>query len=527
MNTSDKLLHRLLDATAARDPGAVAVHDRQLTFSYALLDTLSNGIAASLLARGVRPGDRVGILMEKSPWAVAAIFGVLKAGACYLPLDPQSPPLRHAFMLHECQTRCLIVSARRAWELPLLLRQNTPVAHVLVPDSDDPVEIDAAPGANIACRGEIISAANSRRDMPVGPGEASPAYCLYTSGSTGKPKGVLVSHAASRAFVDWAAAQFGLGPGDSVSSHAPYHFDLSVFDIFASVAAGAAIEIVPQAATAFPRDLADFIADTGLTVWYSVPSALIQLVRFGNLGERTFPRLRLVLFAGEPFPPKYLRELMQTVPAARYCNLYGPTETNVCTFHWVDEPPAGDDPLPIGRPCPGHTARILDGTGRPVEPGKIGELCMSSPTLMSEYWNDPQKTRSAIRDHEGVPLYATGDLVRLNAEGLIEFHGRADALLKSRGYRIEPGEIEAVLLGHPGVAEAAVAGVPDEQIGTRLQGFIVPGPDAAPGGADLEIYCAERLPRYMVPEVFHFRHALPRTPTQKIDRKRLLEEERS
>ncbi|HEU5320068.1 MAG TPA: AMP-binding protein, partial [Methylomirabilota bacterium] len=265
-----------------------------------------------------------------------------------------------------------------------------------------------------------------------------------------------------------------------------------------------------------------------ITVWYSVPSALTLLLLRGQLERFPFPALRAVLFAGEVFPVKYLRALMQAVPRPAYYNLYGPTETNVCTFYRV--PPLAEDrvkPIPIGRACANAEVFAVDERGQRSAPGAEGELYVRGSLVTRGYWGDPERTARVLvpnpletRFEEKV--YRTGDIVTLDDEGNYVLVGRRDHMVKSRGYRIELGEIETALYGHPQVREAVVIPVPDELVGARLHAAVV---TAAPVTAEeLQRHCAAVLPAYMVPETVEFREALPQTSTGKIDRTRLARE---
>jgi amino acid adenylation domain-containing protein len=348
------------------------------------------------------------------------------------------------------------------------------------------------------------------------------AYILYTSGSTGDPKGVILSHSNGLAFVDWAATEYEVGPADRLSSHAPLHFDLSIFDLFAAASGAAAVVLVPAQLSIFPVRLASFIADEEISIWYSVPSVLSQLVLRGNLIERKFPKLRAVLFAGEVFPTKYLFQLMELLPHARFTNLYGPTETNVCTWYDVP-PPAGERPeaIPIGEPITGVEVFAIAEDGRLAAPAEVGELCVRGATVMQGYWGDPEKTEKAFLNDPGRGrAYRTGDLVKRDEEGNYWFLGRRDAQIKSRGYRIELGEIEAVLNSHPGVMECALVAIPDELISNRIKAYVVLGEDTTV--REVINFCSDRLPHYMVPEGFEERTELPKTSTGKVDRRTLL-----
>jgi acyl-coenzyme A synthetase/AMP-(fatty) acid ligase len=332
--------------------------------------------------------------------------------------------------------------------------------------------------------------------------------------------------------VDWCAATFRVGPDDRLSNHAPLHFDLSVFDVYNALGAGATVSLIHEEISVFPQRLAALIEDHGITVWYSVPSALVYLLLHADLATRDLDRLRLVLFAGEVFPMKYLCQLADLLPRAELYNLYGPTETNVCTYHRVDRwKLAGQDRLPIGRACANTEVFALDDAGRPVGPGGTGELFVRGPSVTPGYWGDPDKSRRALVDNPLAPYpgercYRTGDLVTPDEAGEYLFLGRRDSQVKSRGYRIELGDIEAALYAHPAVVEAAVIATRDDEIGCRLRAFVALRAGETVTVAALQAHCGRIVPRYMVPEHIELRAELPKTSTGKTDRTRLAAEAR-
>jgi amino acid adenylation domain-containing protein len=337
------------------------------------------------------------------------------------------------------------------------------------------------------------------------------AYILYTSGSTGNPKGVCISHRAAFAFVEWAAKTINAGPEDRFANHAPLHFDLSVLDLYVAWSSGARVVLVPETVSFNPKSLIDLIIEERVTVWYSVPSALMLMMDYGGFFSASLGHLRAVLFAGEAFPIKYVRELRRRLRHIRIWNLYGPTETNVCTAYEVlnieDERISA---VPIGKAVCGNRVWAVDPLGSEIGSHQIGELMVAGPTVMLGYWG---------RETQGDRPYATGDLVRLLPDGNYEFIGRRDEMLKVRGYRIEPGQIESVLVTHPQVREAAVVA-----IGTGITAYLVAIMVTTwplPRVLVLKRHCAESLPRHMIPHEFHFVRALPRTDNGKIHRRRL------
>jgi amino acid adenylation domain-containing protein len=490
------LLHHFLHASARSRPDAVAVIDRTQSITYRALDEISNRLANLLRARGIAKGDRVGIDLDKSLEAVIAIYGILKAGAAYVPIDARAPVRRAALVVKDCGMAGLITTGARVGKLRAELAQ-LPACVVLADASAWPAVLAAS------------------AEAPPDPGliEQDLAYVLYTSGSTGQPKGVMLSHRAALSFVNWAVDYLEPTADDRFSNHAPLHFDLSVLDLFAAAAVGGSVALVPASVTLFPRNLADWIEQSAISIWYSVPSALTQLALQGGLERHTYSRLRLVLFAGEVFPIRHLRELMRQLPRPAYFNLYGPTETNVCTAYRVAGMPAPDSaPLPIGRACANTEVFVHD-----------GELLVRGPTLMQGYWGKPEQTQKVLVPH---PLHAdrlervyrTGDLVREDELGDYHFIGRRDSQVKSRGYRIELGDVEAALYRHPDIAEAAVLAQPHEEFGATLRAVIVPRAGVELDARRLATFCAEHLPHYMIPADFELRDALPKTSSGKIDR---------
>ena len=516
------LLHQYLRDSAAANPGATAVIDRGRTLSYEELDTRSGRLAGLLVDLGVARGDRVGFYLDKSLESVIAIFGILKAGAAYVPFDSNAPAARLGYIAANAGIRHLLTGVEKAAEWTRLVECGADLETLVVlngePDAGD------APSA-VRC----IGRAALEKHHPAPPSEGAIAYdlayILYTSGSTGNPKGVMLSHQNAMAFVEWAVDEVGVAPTDRLSSHAPFHFDLSIFDIFAAVKAGAALILVPPEASFFPVDVASFIRDQEITIWYSVPSILAMLTQRGALETGDFPKLRTLLFAGEVFPTKFLRRLMGFLPHVAFYNLYGPTETNVCTYYRVPELPSEQtEPIPIGRAIANDEVFAVTPDGTPAKRGEEGELYVRGATVMQGYWADPGRSAAALVANPlvdpAVPggdlVYRTGDLVCELPDGSYKFLGRRDHQIKSRGYRIELGDIESAMYAHPDVVECAVVAVPDELISNRIKAFAVVRNGLT--RASLVRFCATRIPKYMIPESIDIWDELPKTSTGKIDR---------
>ena len=394
-----------LQQSAARWPERVAVVDPSgRTVTYGELDDQANRLAGFLAARGVEPGDRVGVIAPKSADVVATLFGIMKAGAVYVPADYTAPSARNRTLLRDCAVKALFLSHDGVDIL-----QDWPSADL---PSVVWLEDDAPEGARerVVYRTAVAHGVLPE-ERTVGAGEL--AYILYTSGSTGIPKGVMLTHENATSFVDWCSDEFRPTHEDRFSSHAPFHFDLSVLDLYLSLKHGAALYLVSESVGKTPQELAAFIADNRLTVWYSTPSILSLLAQFGALDRHDCSSLRTVFFAGEVFPVKHLRSIVARWPQAAFFNLYGPTETNVCTFARIPTPIPDDrvEPYPIGFTCPHCESMVLDGPGgQAVGRGEEGLLHIAGASLFQGYWNRPATELFFERD--GRRWYNTGDVAR-------------------------------------------------------------------------------------------------------------------
>jgi L-proline---[L-prolyl-carrier protein] ligase len=505
------LLHHLLERAADDRPGHPAVVTDRRTVTYRELDDLAARVAAELVGSGVVVGDRVAVVAPKAVESIAALFGVMKAGAAYVPIDPASPAPWAGFIARDCAVAAVVGDAEHLASL------EPEVAGPGLRTVIDADAVDALPPSK-----EVGAPA---RD-PIG---RDLAYVLYTSGSTGRPKGVMLSHRAALSFVGWAATFLGLTGDDRFSSHAPFHFDLSVFDLYACATVGGTLFPLAAPDMGLGARSAGFVERHRLTVWYSVPSALVAWVTQGGVEASMLGSLRHVVFAGEVFPKPYLRRLAKLVPGATLHNWYGPTETNVCTHHVVgpDDLVEGmDDPIPIGRACRDAECIAVRPAGEPAGVGEEGELFVRGSGVMTGYWGRPELTAEALvphpldRDSPG-RCYRTGDLVVPLEDGSFRFRGRHDHQVKTRGYRVELEEVEAAIHSHPSVGEACVVAVPDDRVGHALLAYVSAAEGASLEDVEVKRHVAGRLPRYMVPAEVRTVPSLPRTSTGKVDRKAL------
>lgn len=477
-----------LDRGRALNPDAPAVREGNREVSYRELDALVARIATTLEGLGVHPGQRVAIWLPKSIEAIAAMQAALRIGAAYVPIDPLSPAERARRLLADCR----------------------PAACVALDDRSEELHGELSRAGLLALSRLGGDWVPRRSGRPRDDSARSLAYILYTSGSTGTPKGVCISHRNALAFVEWAHAELVPRGDERFASHAPLHFDLSVLDIYAAFMAGACVCLIPEAISFVAAKLVEFVRGERIAIWYSVPSALMLMERAGLL-EDPPPALRAVLFAGEPFPVEPLRRLRRALPDARLLNLYGPTETNVCSAYEVGEIDDGADrPVPIGRACCGDSLWIEDEEGDRLPVGARGELVVAGPTVMLGYWDAPPQRGP----------YRTGDLAERISADCYRYIGRRDAMVKVRGHRVELGEVEAVIASHEDVLEVAVV-VLGEGLESRLVAAVVARPGTAPTLLEVKRWCASRLPRYMIVHGLRLLAGLPRSRNGKVDRREL------
>jgi amino acid adenylation domain-containing protein len=523
------LAHLLLQAADAH-PDRPAVWSSSEELTYAELYDRSMCLARTLVEHGIEPGDRVVVALAKDVALPVAIFGTLLAGGAYVPVDYLTPPARaHAIAANA--EAVAVISGSRTMRAMLLGDASaaqdgpgdlSPAVHWLGQGWFDPDRSpERQPVSESLSRIQELDPWPSPVDVP----PSALAYILYTSGSTGQPKGVAHTHASALAFVRWAADAVGLTEHDVVSQHASASFDLSVFDFFGAALASAKLALVPASTFGRVASLCRFIVEAGVTVWYSVPSALLRPSGADSLALLASSALRQVILAGEEIPVGPLRVLVKYLPpSCRVANWYGPTETNVCTFHDLTALDVDSgDPIPIGMACPYASTSLVAEDGAVMPDGAAGELLVASDTLMSGYWKLADATSQVFSTGPDARVYyATGDLVSRDDARGFTFLGRVDRLLKVRGHRVQPEEVEHVLEQRAEIDEAAVV---KHRRGENevLAAVVRLAAEGALAHNEVIGHCRRFLPPYMVPDVILPVAELPRGPRGKADYRAVLE----
>ncbi|MCG3110521.1 MAG: amino acid adenylation domain-containing protein [Candidatus Manganitrophus sp. SB1] len=522
------LLQHWLTEQAACQPDSTAVVLGEESLTYGQLEEAANQLSRLLIAAGCRKGDRVLLVMPKSPSAIISILGVLKAGCIYVPIDPTSPASWAAKKVDLCECRMILAAGAVAGLLDEIVHEKKTNGNLSIGWVGNQ-NIEGAGLKTTFTRQDFQSYSGNPLDDQVRPED--PAYILFTSGSTGVPKGVVITHANVIHFVEWAVRYFGINSADKISGHPPHHFDLSVFDLFGSLAAGASLHLVAPELNFYPNKLAEFILHSGLTQWFSVPSILNYMAKLDVVKQNDFPTLKRVLWCGEVFPTPSLIYWMKRLPHVTFTNLYGPTEATIASSYYTLPacPRSEKVQIPIGTACEGEKLLVLNAKMEPVSPEEVGDLYIGGVGLSPGYWREPEKTEKVFlkNPHSADPserIYKTGDLARVGKEGLVYFHGRNDLQVKSRGYRIELGEIESALNTLPFLQESAVVALPTDGFeGTILCCTYVPvkGEDVPPLRIRQEL--SRILPRYMLPSQWTVFNQLPKNANGKIDRRKLKE----
>ena len=498
----DACAHELFERQVAQDPAATAVVHAGGRLSYRELNEQANRIAHLLRRRGVKPDTLVGVSMHRTPLMVAALLGVWKSGAAYVPMDPTYPADRLAFLVDDSAVHVLLADAK---------------ARPLFPRFEDRLVCLDADWATV----ERESALNP----PAAATPANLAYVIYTSGSTGKPKGALIEHRGLVNYLWYAIRHYGVAAGDSVPVHSSISFDLTVTSLFPALLAGGHVELVPEDVGA--QSLVASLKSGRQRGLVKITPAHLELLNQQVGAGEAANVTRAFIIGGEALTAESLRLWRQAAPKTRLINEYGPTETVVgCCIHEVRPEDPDSGAIAIGRPIANTELYVLDEALQPVGIGEMGELYIGGAGVARGYLNRPDLTGQrflpdGFSGRTGARLYKTGDLARWRGDGILEYLGRVDDQVKVHGYRIELGEIEATLAGAPGVRSCTVLLREDTPGNKQLVGYVVPRAGTTPAPDDLRRFLKERLPEYMVPAHFVALESLPLTQNGKVDRRAL------
>ncbi|MEU9505164.1 Pls/PosA family non-ribosomal peptide synthetase [Micromonospora sp. NPDC048170] len=487
----------MFETACERNPSAVALECEGARLTYRELDERANRLAHHLRALGVGDGSRVAILLRRSVETYVALLGIGKAGAAFVPIDPESPADRVAYIAEDSDVDLTVTSSA--------LADRVGGRPALVVDE---------------CAAELAAARDDRPALGDDGSRDPSAYVIYTSGSSGRPKGVEVAQSSICNFLDVVPGVYDVRPTDRVYQGMTIAFDFAIEEIWPTWSVGATLVAGPNDSRRLGAELADFLDEARVTVFYCVPTLLATV-------PRDLPRIRNLLVGGEACPGQLVERWSR--PGRRILNTYGPTEATV-TATWGELLPGR--PVTIGRPLPTYSVALLDEQRQPVADGEVGEICIGGPGVARGYVGRPDLTADRFIEHALAPpgsrLYRTGDLGRITPEGEIEYLGRADSEVKIRGHRVDLGEIESVLLEDPEVAEAVAALVPvadDPDAPHELAAYLVAHDGDEGGGEELAVRLCQtmqtRLPGYMVPSFLDVVAALPTMPSGKVDRKRL------
>lgn len=502
----------IIKQSANRHPDKDAFRCGNAAITYAEWETKTAQLAQYFIENGVKKGDRIGVYLNRCLDTAIAIYGIMQAGAIYVPLDTTAPTSRTCFLLKDCGIQYVVSNPTQRRKLQAII--------------NEPIELKAIIGLSMDWPIPTISwetiFSNTGQFDPIRILEHDPAYIIYTSGSTGTPKGIIHTHHSGLAYAKLTVDLYQLNENDRIGNHAPLHFDISTLGYFSSPLVGATAILTPEAYTKLPASLSALIEKEKVTVWYSVPLALIQMLQRGTIENKDFSSLRWILFGGEPFPLKHLKKIMALLPKATFSNVYGPAEVNQCTYYNFKHLPDNEDNVPLGKVWDNTEVLIVNAKDQIILNDEIGELLVRSSTRMAGYWKQPELTQASLFERiteTGINdvFYRTGDLVKMREDGNLIFIGREDRQIKTRGYRVELDEVEAVLLAHEAVQEAAVFVIQQEEEKKIEAALILKSQQSSKEG-DLKKYMSLHLPPYAVPNNIQILKELPRTSTGKINR---------
>jgi amino acid adenylation domain-containing protein len=515
------VIDEFLRLAAERDPAKVAIIAGDERISYGALDAAVTRCAAAFAAVGIRPRDRVAIQLPNSIETVTAIFGALRAGACFLVLHPSTKPDKLAYVLGNCAAKAFV---SRDAELRYLgeVRAEVPTLGPVFAVGQGPLPEVA--DAQVCRFGDALRAAPDR-NPPTPRVDCDLAALIYTSGSTGKPKGVMHTHASLRSSTYAIVEYLENRPEDVVLDVLPLSFGYGLTQVLCAACVGSTVVLERGFSFAFP--IIEAMIKHRVTGFAGVPTIYALILELRELPTYDLSSLRYYTNAAGPLPPAHIERLRQAFPGARFFSMYGQTECIRSSFL----PPEELDrrPRSVGQGIPNQEQWVENEDGRPVAPGEVGELVIRGSHVMRGYWGDPAATARVLRPGRvpGETVYYSGDLFTVDDDGFLYFVSRKDDIIKCKGEKVAPREVENVLHAHPTVLEAAVIGVPDRILGEAVKAYVVPKEGATIIPMELLAYVKANLEDFMVPKEIEIRTALPKTPSGKICKSDLRAEARA
>lgn len=493
MNPEPYRLENLLEESVRKWALNIALEENDRSITYEHLDKASNDIAQFLKISFRQKHFRAAVFCPKSIESVAIIFGILKAGGTYIPLDYEAPESRNQFIIKDCEVSLIFTTTCISDSLKKNLQATSQTLNINFLKEIELIQIKA----NLIKPGQL-------------------AYLLYTSGSTGKPKGVMFTHHNALSFINWCSNQFFPDENSVFSSHAPFHFDLSILDLYLSVKHGSKLILINTIEAKNPLALSHLIETKKITHWYSTPTILKLMVNYGKIQKHDHSSLKYVLFAGEVFPIEPLKKLTLLWKTARFFNLYGPTETNVCTYYEVKLPvdEGRTQPFPIGKTCDGLESKtVVNNEGQE-------ELYISGSGVCQGYWNNDELNEYSFEKTNTEVWYKTGDLVEMDSDGNYIYLGRKDRMVKKNGFRIELDEIENHLNKLEFIIDVAVIGKINSNYECKIIAF-VHSKKTENQLLKIKNHGFINMPHYMIPDEIVFLDKIPKTSTTKTDYQKL------
>jgi long-chain acyl-CoA synthetase len=476
--------------------------------TYRELDYASDHLAGALAAGGIARGDRVVILMDNCREAVIAVFAALKAGAVFSPINPSAKAEKLAFVINNCRARALITQEKLRAVASVALAETPSIALTVVAGARGPLRDALSFEAALAA--EAVPPGNPGIDLDL-------AMLMYTSGSTGFPKGVMMTHQNVVAAATSITTYLENTADDVILNVLPISFDYGLYQVLMAAKVGATL--VLEQSFAFPQAIFARMAAERVTGLPLVPTMAALILQMRDLASGAFPHLRYITNTAAALPPAHIARLQTLFPSARLYSMYGVTECKRCTYL----PPAelARRPGSVGIAIPGTEAYVVDEHGARAAPGVVGELVVRGAHVMKGYWENPEATARALRPgpHAWEKVLHTGDLFRVDEDGFLYFVARKDDIIKTRGEKVSPKEVENALYALPGIREAAVVGVPDPVLGLAIKAVVAADPHAKLTAHDVIRHCTRHLEDFMVPKTVEFRDALPKTESGKISRR--------